>query len=389
MKKFFTTAALMMLSIMGMNAQGTFGLKEGDAGVASGTTETSIENITMTWGVNGGEAFKGGNKKNGALNELLGATAYCEGNGVNGNLSDGVYSGTVYLFAPEKAGNLTVGVVLNSGKSFYVKEGTDGTDVDFSITKADGTEVILDEQHKSDEKITGGIVTFNVEAGKTYAVYCTGSKLGYYGFKYELSAEPAESVTANFDFSDPNFRSAIGTAMTDVAGYIYNETFPVDGVTLQITAGSAPSRIYVDNNRGQNLVTYKEYTTLTFRAPEGKAITKIEFVAAGNSNINNFTASSGTIEGMTWTGNADGVRFTQGGTSNLAKAIVTVEATTAETATLAPIEYVECADIAAFNALEPGTYAKVTLKDAELTGISADGYSTMWIQDATGGCCVC
>ena len=196
----------------------------------------------------------------------------------------------------------------------------------------------------------------------------------------------AEPITITFDFSDPNFRNPIGTAMTDVAGYIYNEVFPVDGVTLQVTGGSAPSRIYVDANRGQNLVTYKEYTTLTFRAPENKAITKIEFVAAGNSNINNFTASSGTIEGMIWTGNADGVRFTQGGTSYLAKAIVTVEATTAETAALAPIEYVECANIAAFNALDPGTYAKVMLTDAELTGISADGYSTMWIQDATGGC---
>ena len=199
----------------------------------------------------------------------------------------------------------------------------------------------------------------------------------------EAGAEP-ETVT--FDFSDPNFRNPVGTAMADVAGFIYNETFPVDDVTLQITGGSAPSRIYVDNNRGQCLVTYKEYTTLTFRAPEDKAITKVEFVAAGNSNINNFTASSGAIEGMVWTGNADGVRFMQGGTSYLAKAIVTLEATTAETAALAPIEYTECASIAAFNALEAGTYAKVTLKDAELTGVSADGYSTMWIQDATGGC---
>jgi hypothetical protein len=53
---------------------------------------------------------------------------------------------------------------------------------------------------------------------------------------------------------------------------------------------------------------------------------------------------------------------------------------------LAPINYVECANIAAFNALEVGTYAKVTLTYAELTGISADGYSTMWIQDASAGC---
>ena len=196
--------------------------------------------------------------------------------------------------------------------------------------------------------------------------------------------QAAQNVT--FDFTDPNFRNPIGTAMSDVAGFIYNEVFPVDGVELQITAGSAPSRIYVDNNRGQCLVTYKDFTTLSFRAPEGKAITKIEFTAAGNSNIKNFTPTSGAIEEMTWTGNAEGVRFLQGGTSYLAKAVVTVEDKTAETAALAPIEYTECANIAAFNALEAGTYAKVTLKDAEVTGKSADGYSTVWIQDATGGC---
>ena len=190
----------------------------------------------------------------------------------------------------------------------------------------------------------------------------------------------AEEVT--FDFTDPNFRENIGENMNDPRGWIYNETFTVNNVSLQVTAGSAASRIYVDGNRGQNLVTYKDYTTLTFRAPEGKAIQKIEFVAAGNSNINNFTASSGAIEGMIWTGNADGVRFQQGGTTYLAKAIVTLT----ERATLLGIPYVECENIAAFNALEPGTYAKVTLTDAEVIGKSADGNATVWIQDATGGC---
>jgi len=189
-----------------------------------------------------------------------------------------------------------------------------------------------------------------------------------------------------FDFTSQTIRENIGTAMNDTKGWIYNETFSVSDVTLQITAGSAASRIYVDNNRGQNLVTYKDYTTLTFRAPEGKAITSIAFTAAGNSNINNFTASSGAIEGMTWTGNADGVRFQQGGTSYLAKAVVTLAAKDEATTALPAIEYTECANIAAFNALAAGTYAKVTLTDAEVTGKSADGFSTVWIQDATGGC---
>jgi hypothetical protein len=164
---------------------------------------------------------------------------------------------------------------------------------------------------------------------------------------YQYTVELPAVTTATFDFTDPNFRENIGEAMTDTKGYIYNETFTVDGTTLQVTSGSAPSRIYVDNNRGQNLVTYTQYATLTFRAPEGKAITKIEFAAAGNSNINKFEASSGAIEGMIWTGNADGVRFMQGGTSYLANAIVTLADKDGATAALPAIAYTECANIAA------------------------------------------
>ncbi len=200
-----------------------------------------------------------------------------------------------------------------------------------------------------------------------------------------LAADSAE-VDVTFNFADENFRENVGTALADPVGNIYNETFTVDGATLQVTAGSAASKLYVDSKRGQNLVTYKEYSTLTFRAPEGKAITKIEFTAAGSSNIDKLTASSGAIEGMTWTGNADGVRFAQGGTSYLANAVVTLVSKTDETTALPEIEYTECASISDFNALDAGTYAKVTLTDAEVSGISADGFSTAWIQDATGGC---
>ena len=201
-----------------------------------------------------------------------------------------------------------------------------------------------------------------------------------------IVAEGGQPTTVTFDFTSPTIRENIGEAMTDVKGWIYNETFTVDNVTLQITGGSAPSRIYVDANRGQNLVTYKEYTTLTFRAPEGYAISQIVFAAAGNSNIKNFTATSGAIADMTWTGNAEGVRFLQGGTSYLANAVVTLAKKDETTVALEAIQYTDCANIAAFNALEAGTYAKVALTNAEVTAISADGYSTVFIQDATGGC---
>ena len=198
------------------------------------------------------------------------------------------------------------------------------------------------------------------------------------------AGEQATSVT--FDFTSETISNHIGTAVGDANANIYNETFKVDNVTMQVTAGSAASKIYKDNNRGQNLVLFKEYATLTFKAPAGYAIQKIEFTAAGNSNISSFTASSGTIEGMNWTGNAEGVRFLQGATSYLANAVVTLAAKDDATAKLEGLPYVACENIAAFNALEAGTAAVVTLTDAEVLGKSADGFSTVWIQDATGGC---
>ena len=193
---------------------------------------------------------------------------------------------------------------------------------------------------------------------------------------------PEEPVTATFNFADPNFRENIGEGLADAKGNIYNEAFTADGVTMQVTAGSAATKLYVDSKVGQNLVTYKDYATMTFRAPEGKAITKIEFeLAKGNFN---FEASSGAIEETTWTGNADGVRFFATATTNIAKAIVTLSEAEAKDK-LADIEYVEVESIARFNALQAGTYAKLTLTDAEVIAKSADGFSTAWIQDATGG----
>lgn len=164
---------------------------------------------------------------------------------------------------------------------------------------------------------------FSFSQNKSFFIEEDGTALaGYDGLKKDYASGTA------FEFA-----VKAGSEYT----IIYNETFTVDGTTLQVTAGSAPSRIYVDNNRGQNLVTYTQYATLTFRAPEGKAITKIEFAAAGNSNINKFEASSGAIEGMIWTGNADGVRFMQGGTSYLANAIVTLADKDGATAPPSPL----------------------------------------------------
>ena len=81
-------------------------------------------------------------------------------------------------------GSLTVGFVLNGDKAFFVQE-SDGTNVTFTCKNAEGESINLENGGKVAEKLTGGLATFAVTAGKKYAVYCTGSKLGFYGFKFE------------------------------------------------------------------------------------------------------------------------------------------------------------------------------------------------------------
>lgn len=185
MKKFFTLIAVAMMAVCA-NAQGTYGLQNGDAGVESGTQEKSVANITMTWGVAGGADFKGGNKKSEVLKDQLGATAYCEGNGANGKLTEG----TVYFFEPALDGTLTVGWVLNANKKFYIQEcsGSEPQDVTFTTVDAEGSAVELVCGGTLESKLTGGLSTFAVAKGKKYAVYCAGSKLGFYGFKFEITS---------------------------------------------------------------------------------------------------------------------------------------------------------------------------------------------------------
>ena len=211
MKKFFTLIAVAMMAVCA-NAQGTYGVQNGDAGVASGTQEKSVANITMTWGVAGGADFKGGNKKNEVLNEQLGATAYCSGNDENGKLTEG----TVYFFEPALDGKLTVGFVLNAKKAFYIQEcsGSEPQDVTFTTVDSEGNAVELACGGKLDTKLTGGLSTFAVAKGKKYAVYCTGSKLGFYGFKYE---------TTTSGISNLEVENAADNATYNVAGQKVSE----------------------------------------------------------------------------------------------------------------------------------------------------------------------
>ena len=133
---------------------------EGDT-FQSGQT-IQLGQITLTYGEAGGPDFQT------ALEDPIDKVFryYSPGNGVNGN-KDG---GTFYVFRPQHDGELTVAVRQNQAKLLYVEE--DG----IALPSFNG--IGQDETY-------AGTYTFGVKAGSSYKLYCSGSKLGFYGFRYE------------------------------------------------------------------------------------------------------------------------------------------------------------------------------------------------------------
>jgi pectate lyase len=137
-----------------------FAVKEGDTFKSGQTVE--LEGITLTFGETGGPDFLAGQAQ--PLDDVF--TAYTPGNDVNGNKP----GGTFYVFAPKKGGTLTVAVKQNGGKALYVEE--DGT----ALSSFNG---ITYNETKYDTFF------FPVKAASTYKLYCTGSKLGFFGFAFK------------------------------------------------------------------------------------------------------------------------------------------------------------------------------------------------------------
>lgn len=93
-----------------------------------------------------------------------------------------------------------------------------------------------------------------------------------------------------------------------------------DGVILTATSGTTPTRMWSDYNLGLQLRVYNG-GTLTFTAPEGHNIVKIEF----NASKFDLSATDGTLIDQTWEGNASAVTFTAGGTTNISTVILTFD----------------------------------------------------------------
>ena len=188
MKKFFTLIAAVAMAAS-MNAQGTYAVAEGDK-VTAGDQITSVANVTLTYMEKAGTAFAVGKKMvNWADADF---TAYVCGVN-NGKLVSGAEpTGCVYKFETVKAGSVTVGVQLGGTKGFHILDAdfVEVAPASYNLPAAkDGESQKFTLNEKNENIIaakSNGIVTFNVAEGGTYYVFAAGTKLGFYGFKYEV-----------------------------------------------------------------------------------------------------------------------------------------------------------------------------------------------------------
>lgn len=158
---YVTTEFTVNVSASASTASIVYALAEGDTFTSGQTVEVLKDVVSITFGEAGGNDFNAA----AADSQVEGFTAYTPGNGTNGNKT----GGTFYTIKPEKKGTVEVAVVLNADKAFYILE--DGT----ALTDYNG--ITKSEKYY-------GTFTFDVQAGKSYKVYCAGSKLGFYGFKF-------------------------------------------------------------------------------------------------------------------------------------------------------------------------------------------------------------
>lgn len=105
-------------------------------------------------------------------------------------------TGCYYVFTASKAGTLSLGIQLGPTKSFYVVDAKTGENsVEKTLKDKDGNTKELNEKQQLTEKMYGYVI-FEVEANKSYYIFCTGSKLMIYGYQFTVAtASSSENVT--------------------------------------------------------------------------------------------------------------------------------------------------------------------------------------------------
>ena len=192
-----------------------------------------------------------------------------------------------------------------------------------------------------------------------------------FGFSHNVSAKrlmanPASVAEVNAAAAEATATETIDIAALDVetssntstAGDITEDTTLVAenfSVTISPkTTNDNPNRFWAASS-GTELRVYSG--TITVKAAAGKTLNKIEFVKS--DKWGGVTADNGTLDGQTWTGEAETVVFTVEAQCRITSISATVsDAASAET---------EVANIAGLKTLSDGTSVKLALNNTKVT----------------------
>lgn len=199
-------------------------------------------------------------------------------------------------------------------------------------------------------------------------------------------------AVALFDFENNNLNLTFGkngTVDEQNAGNLLGQALVAGEVTLNCYNGSTmPTRFYKVNDAAKSQLQATKDAQLRFTAADGRAITKI--VITPTTATNNKWAVDGNVgelstDKLTWTGNAESVRFTVDGSFFQLQIEVTTNAKNDATQVAVRDEYTtEINSLKDFKDLANGTKVKLNLNNAIITS----GMYNKWgyyIQDATAG----
>lgn len=217
MKKIFTLFAAIMVA-MGMNAQEEtvkYAVEEGFTPSDGQKVENTY--ITLEYGNDGSwKAATAVGETDPKFSEEDGFPFYVVGNGnpkssnnknfTPGNAATLPVTGTVYSFyAPDVSGSLEIAIKLNSNKSFYIADAESAMNLsaDAVLTNTDGEVVTLNSSFQVGSAFTG-FVKIDIKQYQTLMVFCAGSKLSFFGYRFtpgeviEDTGTPHEPQAWNF-----------------------------------------------------------------------------------------------------------------------------------------------------------------------------------------------
>lgn len=220
---------------------------------------------------------------------------------VSGELEEAPVDVAEPTFSPEAGGyNNSIEVSLSAAEGLTVYYTTDGTEPTTAST-------LYEAPFTLTETTTVKAIAVDAEGNVSDVVSAT------YTVRQPLDV-PEGCV--GFDFTMNPWGLPISTQ---------EENFEItrveqDGVVLTSTSGTTPTRMWNDFNLGPQLRVYNG-ATLTFTAPEGYQITKIEFVASRFD----LTTTDGTLIDQTWEGSAPSVTFDVNATTNISTVLLTFD----------------------------------------------------------------